>query len=179
MRDLPRLTAQVHSWAALNSFAAPCCLLGIKAECYQRHDYVISDHPQQAWPPTSSASQCLHLIQLLIMTTSECPRIAQKMWNKIHLHWEFCWRWCHCDRRHQGSKPPCSLCNILGALGNTSLHLTFCFITKQTFHLLFIELDGIGLNLHFFFIFLLGPPLSGLKVPYCENKETTAGAFSF
>ena len=80
-RDLPRLIAQVHSWAELNSFAAPCCLLGIKTECYQRHDYVISDHPQQAWRPTSSArthtaSQSLHLIQLIIMTTFECPRIT-------------------------------------------------------------------------------------------------------
>lgn len=87
-RDLPRLTAQVHTWAELNSFAAPCCLLRIKTECSQSHDYTIPGYPQQTWTLASvarmhTASQTVHLIQFIIMTACECPRITPKMWNKI------------------------------------------------------------------------------------------------
>lgn len=117
-KGLAPLTARAHGWAGLNSFAAPCCLLRIKTECHQRHDYVISDYPQQTWPPTSSArthtaSQSLHLIRFIIMTAFECSRRTQKMWNKIHLHRDSSVEGdVTMTESAQGSEPLCSLWTI-------------------------------------------------------------------
>lgn len=168
-RDSPRLTARVHSWTGLNSFAAPCCLLRIKSECHQRHGYVMSGYPQQTWPPTSparthTASQSLHLIQFIIMTTFECPRITQKMGNKTHLHWESVEGDGAMTACTRGSEPLCSLCGISGALHSPVWHLTLgrtykqvCFVPKQICHVVFTALDGTELNLGFLLHLSLSP----------------------
>lgn len=99
------------SWlAGLSPFASPHCLLRIQTESFQCHNHVTSDYPEQTWPLTSSArtstaTQTLHLIQCLIMTTRECPRITQKMWNKVHGHWVLLKELSLWQQSTQGSEP--------------------------------------------------------------------------
>lgn len=68
---------------------------------------------------------------------------------------QFCLRRGGWDRKHSGVWTTMPLMCYLGVLSSTVSHLTICLITKQIFHLLFIELDGIELNLCLLYLSVL------------------------